>query len=254
MSKRPREEKKDRRVYRSPNTHPNGISGVPWPSFRDVILEYDTLFIDEAGMGAYAGPLHLAGVMCDSGMSLVEGYHDSKLLRDHERQFLYDRAIRDPHLLWCVIAISNKEMDELGSLGAAWQKGICRVMETMIDLSAKRGREIAQVIIDGQTLLKGSVPISNIKHVIKADQKILGVSIASVLAKVSRDREMVKLAGKYPPPFDQFFRQGKGYRQCAEHDAQMAQGNFTELHRRCFEPLKSFLVHKADEDAVREHT
>jgi ribonuclease HII len=76
--------------------------------------------------------------------------------------------------------------------------------------------------------------------VTKADQKFIGVAVAACCAKVARDTFMVEAAQHYPE-FEEIFRSGKGYYHSKKHTDLIEAGVFTDLHRKTYSHLKSFL-------------
>ena len=224
--------KKNEKKFRNQTTHPEGIrhSGamLPWPV---VEAQGDTIYIDESGMGSYAGPLHVGAVILLPGFNIL-GLHDSKLLKEHERDAAYTALISDPNIIYHVEIMSNVEIDRL-KLGGAWQEAIRRAIITMTD---KPGVNITRVILDGNKNVKDTlIPVT---PVIRADQLYTGVSAASILAKVSRDRFMTSVAEKYPE-FYEIFHKGKGYHYSKLHDELLKSGKYTDLHRLSYNPLRS---------------
>lgn len=243
--KRP-EKKKMRKSIRNQETNPDGIkySGAihPWPT---VPLDYPegTIYIDEAGMGCFAGPLHVAGVILLKGFNIL-GLHDSKLLKDHEREAAYKALLASDKLIYHIEKMPNDEIDRL-KLGGAWKQAIRNVISTL-----NQKMSCSQVILDGnKTVDNTEVPIT---PVIKADRLITGVSAASILAKVSRDDYMKNIADQYPLEFRDIFIKGKGYRYNKSHDELIKKGIYTNLHRKSYNPLRTVLAEK--EKVVIHHT
>jgi len=236
--------KKVRKVmkqFRNQTTHPEGVrysgSVHAWP-LVDHEWNPHTIWIDEAGMGCWAGPLHVGGTVILPGFDL-QGIHDSKILKPHEREAVYEKLLQDPHIIWHVEAVPNTKVDEL-KLGGAWRYAIRRVITALKTRVEQTHPEITldQVILDGnKTVLETDVPVTPIP---KADRLYAGVSAASVLAKVSRDRYMTNIAPQYPEYFE-IFTQGHGYRHSAKHDELIQAGKYTDLHRKSYKPLKDLL-------------
>ena len=198
----------------------------------------DTIWIDEAGMGCWAGPLHVGGTVILPGFNL-QGLHDSKLLKEHERTLAYDTLINDPHIIWHVESVPNTIIDEM-SLGQAWRYAIRKVITALKRKVEESHPEISleKVVLDGnKTVLDTDVPVTPIT---KADRLYSGVSAASILAKVSRDRYMCKVAPQYPE-YCEIFEKGHGYYHSAKHDELIRAGKYTDLHRKSYNPLKSLL-------------
>ncbi len=233
--------KKSRKLFRCPETHPNGLNGIPWPLWGEVKAPYDTIYLDEVGMGCWLGPLYVCGVMINPGLDLTKGFHDSKLLKPHEREALAEYLFTCPHIFYHIEIVTNRQLDTLGGLGAAWQFACRAVLTTMVAKAEARGQFVAGAVMDGDKPIRDAC-MDNIVYLPKADQKIVGVSIASILAKESRDRYMTEIATCYPSPWKELITDGKGYRTRPEHDQLIAKGIYTDLHRHTYNPLKSVLA------------
>jgi ribonuclease HII len=240
--------KRDMKKYRTEITNPEGIrysgENIPWPFTTSEEELKKTLWIDEAGMGAWAGPLHVAGTYILPTFKLM-GIHDSKLLKIHEREALYEKLIKSNDLLFHVESISNEELDSVGGLGGAWRLGIRRVIDNL----HRQVQELFPSIVLEKTVLDGNKDVMDCKvpvvSVPKADRIFIGVGAASILAKVSRDKMMTEYAdsGKYKE-FETIFKNGKGYRHSKYHSDLIENGLHTDLHRKTYNPLKSYLNKK----------
>lgn len=236
--------KKAKRI-RNQVTHPQGLTKagqkIPWP-----VLDHEwnaaTIWIDEAGMGCWAGPLHVAGTILLPGFQVM-GLIDSKLLEAHERDHAYEelqKALAEHKMLAHVEAMPNTEVDRL-KLGGAWREAIRRIIRRLKAEAADQGLTITRVVLDGnKTVLDTDVPVTPIP---KADRLYAGVSAAAILAKVSRDRFMSALAPNYPE-FREIFDEGSGYRHSSKHNELLHAGKHTDLHRKSFDPLRSILTPK----------
>lgn len=221
---------------------PDGIRAEgklhPWPAI-DHEWNVDTIYIDEAGMGCYAGPLHIGGTVLLSGFN-VQGLHDSKLLSEHERKKAFEALLASPHIIHHVEIMSNVTIDEL-KLGGAWKQGIRNLIAHLKQKAWDQHKlEITRVVLDGDKDVPDvEVPIVRIT---KADRLYAGVSAASILAKVTRDTYMMDIAKDYKEQgFYEIFYHGKGYRWKPEHDNLVKQRVFTDLHRKSFNPLRTVL-------------
>ncbi|MFN2556914.1 MAG: ribonuclease HII [Nitriliruptorales bacterium] len=175
---------------------------------------------DEAGRGALAGPLVAAAVIlpCDW---VPEGLNDSKLLTALQRERLYAEILAKAVSLG-VFRTSCKRLDVVGLQRA--------------NLAALRGalRKLAPrpdyILVDGFVLRRMPVPCL---RVVKGDQVCASVAAASVVAKVTRDRMMIRADRRYPG-YD--FANNKGYRAPVHLEALRRLGP-CEIHRRCFAPV-----------------
>ena len=167
--------------------------------------------IDEAGRGPLAGSLVIAGVILKNP---IEGLMDSKKLTEKKREVLYCLIIEnsDHH----IVCFSAKEVDGLG-ISKCLQKGLQSIQEHLPDVD---------YLFDGNSTFGAN----NIRTMVKADDKVPEVSAASILAKVTRDREMMKWAEKYP---QYGFEKHKGYGTKAHIEA-LAKYDRCEIHRKTF--------------------
>jgi len=171
--------------------------------------------IDEAGRGPLAGPLTIAGVILHGPLM---GLNDSKKLSEKKRELLFEEIILNS--TYHIARFDAHQIDELG-LSACLASGLREIMGTLGE---------ADYLYDGNS----TFGVADLKTLIKADATVPEVSAASILAKVSRDREMVKLAPLYP---QYGFEGHKGYGSSAHIDAIREYG-YCEIHRKSFK-LKS---------------
>ncbi len=147
-----------------------------------------TLGIDEAGRGCLAGSLFVAGVVCNEKTALEflkMGLKDSKKLSQKKRFFLEDKIKTHGEVKFFVVKKSAEAIDSLG-LGACLKLAIQEILE---NLSASSHA----IKIDGNTAFGLNKRYSNIETIIKGDEKIAQIAMASVLAKAFKDREMLEL-------------------------------------------------------------
>ncbi|GAA7295349.1 ribonuclease HII [Helicobacter pylori] len=148
-----------------------------------------TLGIDEAGRGCLAGSLFVAGVVCDNQTALEflkMGLKDSKKLSPKKRFFLEDKIKTHDEVGFFVIKKSANEIDSLG-LGVCLKLAIQEILENGC-FSLVNG-----IKIDGNTAFGLNKCYPNIQTIIKGDEKIAQIAMASVLAKAFKDREMLEL-------------------------------------------------------------
>jgi ribonuclease HII len=194
--------------------------------------------VDEAGRGAWAGPLVAAAVaLPESGRErarltrelnrLDALVHDSKLLSADQR----DRAhaalctLDIPRSI-CVIDVS--EIDQLG-LGAANREALRR---------AAAGLNPGHVLVDAFRL--DDLPCGQ-QAIVHGDALCVSIALASIVAKVTRDRIMTELHTQLP---QYGFAQHKGYGTRA-HAAALAQHGVTPQHRSSFAPIARALADDA---------
>jgi len=233
-----------RKFYRNQDTHPEGIMQSkhmnPWPPLELKDHEH-TIWVDEAGQGSWAGPLHIGATYILPGFN-IKGIHDSKMLQEHERFVLYHRLINSPHIVYHVESVLPEEIDS-PSIGTAWHNGTRRAVEKLMGKLKERCPQvkITQVVVDGCKMIK-KCPVP-VKAISKADSMFVGVGAAAILAKVSRDLLMKELSQK--PEYEKFkdiFSRGKGYCYSEEHRTLIDSGVYTDQHRKSFNPLRTYLA------------
>jgi ribonuclease HII len=190
------------------------------------------LGIDEAGRGPLAGPVSVGVVKISRkfNKSFFKGIKDSKQLSPEERELWFSLATeakKKGELDFKVALVSEKVIDRKG-ISYALRLGIKRC------LSALGASAEDQVFLDGA--LKAPPVFEHQITVIKGDEKIPVISLASICAKVVRDRKMVKLSKKFPG-FNFHIHKGYGTRL---HREALHKYGLTELHRRSF--LKNLSV------------
>ena len=182
--------------------------------------------IDEAGRGCWAGPVTAGAVILPPDPAILEtlsGVRDSKLMTPAERDAMAD-LIPTAARAWAVGEADNAEIDRLGILNATRL-----AMKRAIDALPLRPDHL---LIDYVRLHDVTIPQIGIAH---GDRISLSIAAASVIAKVTRDREMESLAEQYPA---YGFEKHKGY-GTKQHQEALARFGPTPLHRLSFKPLAS---------------
>lgn len=151
--------------------------------------------IDEAGRGPLAGPVVAASIICDN-QSILDGIMDSKATKEEHREKLYEILINSPDIYWGVSIVSHTEIDEINIL----QASLAAMRRSTFDLIKKYPKKIdikkCIALIDGNKIPDG-MPCES-QYIIKGDSKIYTIAAASIIAKVTRDRIMLKLDKEYP--------------------------------------------------------
>ncbi|MEQ9889785.1 ribonuclease HII [Pectobacterium aroidearum] len=180
--------------------------------------------VDEVGRGPLVGAVVTAAVILDPTRPIV-GLADSKQLSEKRRLALYDE-IKEKALAWSLGRAEPEEIDQLNILHAtmlAMQRAVAE-LAVVPDF----------VLIDGNRC--PALPMPS-QAVVKGDSRVAEISAASIMAKVTRDREMVELDERFPA---YGFAQHKGY-PTAFHLEKLAALGATEFHRRSFAPVKRAL-------------
>ena len=169
--------------------------------------------IDEAGRGPIAGDLVVAGCIFKEATK-IEGLNDSKKINEKKREKLYEEIILQTH--YNIVTISSKEIDALG-ISKCMAKALEKIKQT---LKAER------YLFDGNT----SFGVEGLETMVKADTKVAEVSAASILAKVTHDRNIIKDAKIYP---EYGFENNKGYGTKA-HIEMIKKYGYSPIHRKSF--------------------
>ena len=140
--------------------------------------------IDEAGRGPLVGNVVAACVIFPEGV-YIEGINDSKKLSESKREKLFEEITSKT--IYGVGMASPKEIDELNILNAT-MLAMHRAVENM-----KVKPDFA--LIDGNQSRGFDIPT---KTVVKGDSKVISIAAASIIAKVTRDRQCIELDKKYP--------------------------------------------------------
>ena len=180
---------------------------------------------DEAGRGPLVGSVVAAAVILDPN-NPIEGLNDSKKLTEKKREKLFVE-IQEKALAWAIAESSAKEIDELNILQASLL-GMRRAVE-------KLHIQPDHVLVDGNKEPKGL--LMSCEAVVGGDALHAEISAASILAKVTRDHDMVELDQKYP---QYGFAKHKGYPTKAHFEA-IAQHGVIDEHRRSFGPVRKVL-------------
>jgi len=187
------------------------------------MLEY-IAGVDEAGRGPLAGPVVAAAVILNPDKP-IPGLKDSKVLSEKKREALYDLIISDA-LSFAVAEASVEEID----LHNIFQASLMAMQRAVSALSIQP----TQALIDGKHCPK---LLCDTHAIVQGDRLIEAISAASILAKVTRDRQMVEAAKLYP---DYGFDRHKGYPTRAHREA-IQQYGVLPIHRRSFGPVKACL-------------
>jgi len=193
-----------------------------------VSLQYEGVLVagaDEAGRGPLAGDVVAAAVILNPENPVV-GLNDSKKLSEKKREALFEE-IRNKALAYSVARASVAEIDEINILHASML-----AMKRAID-SLPIAAEHA--LIDGNRIPK-ELPCPA-EAVVKGDARHAAIAAASILAKVTRDREIVVLDEQYP---EYGFAKHKGY-PTAVHLAAIQEHGVCDIHRRSFGPVKRII-------------
>ena len=183
--------------------------------------------IDEAGRGPLAGPVSVGAVMVppDFDMNRMVGVRDSKQLSEKAREecFTMLSVLQDAGDIRFAVEFSSAYYIDAYGIVPAIRSALARVLARL-----GAAPEESSVLLDGSLSAPEGFLIQ--KTIIRGDQTVPLISAASIVAKVLRDRYMVRLAGKYPL---YRFEEHKGY-GTAEHRKLITQHGFCKAHRTTF--------------------
>ncbi len=189
--------------------------------------------LDEAGRGAWAGPVIAAAVILPRDEKIqakLAGVRDSKQLTPQDRSRLAE-IIRQ-ETIWATGSASSVEIDELGILPAT-RLAMTRALAALTQVPDC-------LLLDALLLPEESLPQTAL---IKGDQRSLSIAAASILAKTARDAWMVNAASKYP---DFGFEQHKGY-GTRLHQLMLATYGPCPIHRVSYRPIRRLLEKNTQE-------
>ena len=180
--------------------------------------------VDEAGRGPLAGPVYAAAVILRSDHTIM-GLADSKALSALQRERLSEE-IRANALAWAVAFATVEEIDRLNIL----QASLLAMRRAVAALSVRP----IKALVDGNRDPRLDCLTETI---VKGDATVPAISAASILAKVDRDTEMLRLHALHPA---YGLDRHKGY-PTKQHLAAIRQHGVCEIHRRSFAPVRRVL-------------
>ena len=180
--------------------------------------------VDEVGRGPLAGDVVTAAVILNPNKPIA-GLNDSKKLSEKKREALFP-IIQQQALCWSIARCSVEEIDQLNILQASLL-AMKRAVETL-------SLQPEHVWVDGNKIPSWHYQS---EAVVKGDSRVPAIAAASILAKVTRDREMVAYDEQYP---GYGLAGHKGY-PTKVHMQALQQLGVTPIHRRSYAPVKKIL-------------
>ncbi len=183
--------------------------------------------IDEVGRGPLAGPVAVGAVRIapDFDWKQIEGVRDSKKLSEKKRETIFERALelrQSDQLHFAVCTSSASYIDRYGIVPAI-KRALTEAL-SRLEVSPKE----CHVLLDGS--LSAPIEYTHQSTIIRGDDSEPVISLASIVAKVTRDRLMNRLASKYPV---YGFESHKGY-GTSYHVQTIAQVGLSDIHRASF--------------------
>jgi ribonuclease HII len=177
--------------------------------------------VDEAGRGPLAGPVIAGAVILDPARP-IDGLDDSKRLSAARRECLYEEICQRA-LAWSIGRAEVEEIDRINILQATLL-AMQRAVEGLVPVAE-------YVLVDGNRSPGFACPS---QAVVRGDSRVAAISAASILAKVTRDREMVEMDRQFP---GYGLAQHKGYPSRLHIEALELLG-VTPIHRRSYAPVR----------------
>ena len=184
--------------------------------------------VDEAGRGPLVGSVVAGAVMLDPN-NPIAGLKDSKKLTPAKREYLYEQIMLKA-TAWGIGEASPEEIDQINILQAT----MLAMRRAIEDLASRLGSWPDKALIDGNRCPELPIPA---EAIVKGDIKEPAISAGSILAKVTRDRQMAILHERFP---HYGFAQHMGY-PTAAHFAALKEFGVCEEHRRSFSPVRNVL-------------
>jgi ribonuclease HII len=179
--------------------------------------------VDEVGRGCLAGPVVAAAVVLHPDKH-IPGVCDSKLVAAPERERIYERILRHA-VAWAVAGADPTEIDQI-NIHQASLRAMQRAVLALVPLP-----DI--VLVDAFRI--PDLPMAQ-RGVVHGDRRCSAIAAASIVAKVTRDRQMLDLHGRDPR---YGFDRHKGY-ATADHLDAVARFGYSDAHRRSFRPAMLF--------------
>lgn len=203
---------------------------MKYPNFEEEKLLWSRGFknvvgLDEAGRGPLAGPVVAGAVLINiKATKILKGVNDSKKLSEKQRDFFYKILTNHKDVKWGIGIVSEKIIDKINILEATK----LAMKKAVKDL----GRAADFLLLDGNFTLRRAQGEKYIpqRSIIKGDQKVISISAASIIAKVTRDRIMLKYDKKYP---EYGFKKHKGY-PTEFHRQKIKELGLCRIHRKSF--------------------
>ena len=186
--------------------------------------------IDEAGRGPWAGPVVAAAVILDEAL-VPDGLNDSKKLSESAREALFTAIMAHAHVGVGIADVARIDRDNILQATLWAMAQACKALPKTPSAALIDGNRCPALPCPAQALVKG-------------DALSLSVAAASIIAKVTRDRIMVKLANTHP---GYAWDRNKGY-GTRDHADGLGRLGVTPHHRRSFKPIQAILSAKVTLD------
>ncbi len=219
--------------YITGGRHLPGDNQVGYTVYKMATKAKYLIGIDEVGRGPLAGPVMVGAVLvpADFDWSVIPGVRDSKKLSEEKRELIYEQTnllVQLGDIYVAVASVEAKVIDKIG-IAPAIRQALATALKKVVE-DAKADPDEVWVKLDGG--LRAPAEFLHQETIIKGDAKEAVIGLASIMAKVTRDRHMIKLGNKAKFKLYDFVKH-KGYGTKTHRLAIKENGLSTE-HRACF--------------------
>ena len=192
--------------------------------------------LDEVGRGALSGSVTAAAVSVKKfsifNSQFSKELKDSKKLNPNKRKKIFKMLVNLSGVEWGIGRVSEKIIDKINVFQAT-KLAMKRAINNLISKSKKQKIKVDFLLIDGNFSINLDIPQ---KSIVKGDEKIFLIKLASIIAKVSRDKSMLRYHKQYP---QYRFDKHKGY-GTRLHFKMLKKYGPCKIHRRSFNPIKNY--------------
>jgi len=193
--------------------------------------------LDESGRGPLAGSVTAAVVIVNPKFKIenqnfkeiLRSTKDSKKLSEKQREKIFKLVPKCPYIKFVHSSVNAKIIDKI-NIENATKKAMKNCLNKILP---KYNLKNILILIDGNRIIDKNLMISQ-KAIVKGDNKIFSIALASIIAKVTRDRKMKRLSLQYPK---YYFHQHKGY-GTKLHRKLIKKYGPCKIHRQSYRPIK----------------
>jgi len=192
--------------------------------------------LDEVGRGALSGSVTAAAVSVQKfsifNHQFLKKLKDSKKLSPQRREKIFKMLGNLSGVKWGIGRVSERIIDKINVLQAT-KLAMKRAIDNLMSQNKKQNAKVDFLLIDGNFSINSNIPQ---KSIVKGDEKIFLIKLASIIAKVSRDKSMLRYHKQYPK---YRFDKHKGY-GTRLHFKMLKKYGPCKIHRRSFNPIKNY--------------
>ncbi len=207
--------------------------GVQFSASRKIMRQKYIIGIDEVGRGPLAGPVTVAVAAIPNNLKFLK-LRDSKKLSAKQREKWFKFVKENGKIYYAIASVSPKIIDRI-NISKAANLAATRALKKLL-VKQKIPSAKTQIFLDGGLHAKIQNTRYKIQTIVRGDEKIPAIALASIVAKVSRDRRMKKLHRKFPK-YDFINNVGYGTKK---HIRALKKHGLRDIHRKTF--AKKFLT------------